>query len=104
MHTDMSVPEAVHEVLASNHTYSHAIELSIANYTALAEKIKQEIEKLIGAAVGLHTIVFATKRFADNLGDKNHNNKSANNQKTKTKNVADIQLNRHRLSKILMIT
>lgn len=40
MHADMSVPDAVHEVLASNHTYSQAIELSIANYTVLAEKIK----------------------------------------------------------------
>ncbi|HZA99695.1 MAG TPA: hypothetical protein VE308_01600 [Nitrososphaera sp.] len=48
-----------------------ALVLGIANYTALAERIKPEIEKLIGSKVNLNTIVVAIKRFADVLEKKN---------------------------------
>jgi hypothetical protein len=66
----ISVPDAVREILANNHTYSQALELGIANYTALAEKIKQDIENMMGATVSLNTIVVAIKRFADNLEER----------------------------------
>jgi hypothetical protein len=62
-----SVPEAIRRVLASNHMYLQALEAGIANYTALAEKIKLDVEKLIGSKVNLNTIVVAIKRFADVL-------------------------------------
>ena len=62
-----SVPDAVREVIASNHAYFQALDLGIASYTALAEKIKPDIEKLIGSKVNLNTIVVAIKRFADAL-------------------------------------
>ena len=42
----LSVPEAIRKVLANDHVYMQALTLGIANYTALAEKIKPEIEKL----------------------------------------------------------
>ena len=61
----LSVPDAMREVLANNSVYREALELRIANYTALAEKIKPEIEKLIGYKVNQNTIVVAIKRFAD---------------------------------------
>ncbi|WP_337863046.1 hypothetical protein [Nitrososphaera sp.] len=61
----MSVPEAVRQVLASNNVYLQALELGIANYTALAEKIKPEIEELLGSQVNLNTVVVAIKRHAD---------------------------------------
>lgn len=63
----ISVPEAIRRVLASNHVYLQALEAGIANYTALAEKIKLDVEKLIGSKVNLNTIVVAIKRFADVL-------------------------------------
>ncbi len=63
----LTVPEATRMVLANNTTYYHALELGIANYTALAERIKPEIEKLIGSKVNLNTIVVAIKRLADTL-------------------------------------
>lgn len=66
----MTVPEAARTVLANNNTYFHALELGIANYTALAERIKPEIEKLIGSKVNLNTIVVAIKRLADTLDEK----------------------------------
>ena len=66
----LSVPDAVREVLSTNQVYFQALELGIANYTALAEKIKPEIEKLIGSKVNLNTIVVAIKRFADTLQER----------------------------------
>ena len=63
----LSVPDAMREVLANNSVYREALELHIANYTALAEKIKPDIEKLIGYKVNQNTIVVAIKRFADAL-------------------------------------
>src|ERR671930_2181940 len=63
----LSVPDAMREVLANNSVYREALELGIANYTALAEKIKPDIEKLIGYKVNQNTIVVAIKRFADAL-------------------------------------
>ena len=65
-----SVPDAIRKVLGSDHVYMQALALGIANYTALAERIKPEIEKLIGSKVNLNTIVVAIKRLADALEKK----------------------------------
>src|SRR5207244_13411777 len=65
-----SVPEAARAVLANNIIYLQALELGVANYTALAKRIKADIEKLIGSKVNLNTIVVAIKRFADTLDEK----------------------------------
>src|ERR1043166_9842330 len=62
-----SVPQAVRAVLASNTMYLQALSSGIANYTALAQKIKTEVEKITGIEVHLGTIVVAIKRFADTL-------------------------------------
>src|SRR5919199_4313868 len=62
-----SVPQAVRAVLASNTVYLQALSSGIANYTALAQKIKTEVEKITGIEVQLGTIVVAIKRFADTL-------------------------------------
>lgn len=67
----ISVPEAIRKVVANDHVYMQALVLGIANYTALAERIKPEIEKLIGSKVNLNTIVVAIKRFADVLQKNN---------------------------------
>lgn len=67
----ISVPEATRKVLVNDHVYMQALMLGIANYTALAERIKPEIERLIGSKVNLNTIVVAIKRFADALEKKN---------------------------------
>lgn len=66
----LTVPDAIRAVLANNNSYLQALELGIANYTALAERIKPDIEKLIGSKVNLNTIVVAIKRFADSLDEK----------------------------------
>src|ERR687887_1406906 len=63
----ISVPHAVRTVLLANNVYIQALSSGIANYTALAQKIKREVEKIIGIEVQLGTIVVAIKRFADTL-------------------------------------
>ncbi len=63
----LSVPQAVRAVLASNTMYLQALSSGIANYTALAQKIKTEVEKITGIEVQLGTIVVAIKRFVDTL-------------------------------------
>jgi hypothetical protein len=56
-----------------------ALVLGIANYTALAERIKPEIERLIGSKVNLNTIVVAIKRFADALEKRNRQQQQNDN-------------------------
>ncbi|HSA74897.1 MAG TPA: hypothetical protein VLE21_01780, partial [Candidatus Nitrosocosmicus sp.] len=62
---DVSVPQAVREIILSNELYSKAIKSGIANYTAIANKIQKEVENSTGAKVNVGTIVVAIKRLAD---------------------------------------
>ena len=62
---DVSVPQAVREIILSNDLYSKAIKSGIANYTAIANKIQKEVEISTGAKVNIGTIVVAIKRLAD---------------------------------------
>lgn len=62
---DVSVPQAVKEIITSNDLYLRAIKSGIANYTAIANKIQTDVELNTGTKVNLGTIVVAVKRFAD---------------------------------------
>jgi hypothetical protein len=44
-----------------------ALKSGIANYTALAQRIKSDVETIVGSQVNVGTIVVAIKRFADIL-------------------------------------
>jgi hypothetical protein len=57
----------VKRVIGSSSFLLQALRSGIVNYTALAERIKPEIEKLTRASVNLNTLVVAIKRFADSL-------------------------------------
>jgi hypothetical protein len=82
----LSVPEAIRKILANDHVYMQALTLGIANYTALAERIKPDIERLTGSKVNLNTIVVAIKRFADTLEKKNmQQQENSNTHLTTTK-------------------
>src|SRR5438093_11127539 len=63
----LSVPQAIKEVLSSNNLYLQALLSGIANYTALAQKIKPDVEKLTASNVNIGTIVVAIKRLVDSL-------------------------------------
>lgn len=68
--TSFSVPHAIKQILSANPLYLGALKEGIANYTALAQKIKPTIEEMIGAEINLGTIVVAIKRIADTLSEK----------------------------------
>ena len=71
--------------------YFQALSSGIANYTALAQKIKTEVEKITGVEVHLGTIVVAIKRFADTLNKERHD---------KDKLIINYSLQRARMSLI----
>ena len=62
-----SVSRAIKDILFSNSIYINSLKLGIANYTALAIKIKPEVDKMIGSEVNINTIVVSIKRIADAL-------------------------------------
>jgi len=62
-----SVSKAIKDILFSNSIYINSLKLGIANYTALAIKIKPELDKIIGTEVNINTIVVSIKRIADAL-------------------------------------
>lgn len=64
-----SVTQAVRDVLTSNKFYFDVLESGIANLTALAEKIKPEVEKLVGSHVSTNTIVASLKRVSDRISE-----------------------------------
>jgi len=45
----------------------NSLKLGIANYTALAIKIKPEVEKIVGSQINVNTIVVSIKRIADTI-------------------------------------
>lgn len=59
--------QAVRDILNSNRFYLQALQAGIANLTALAEKIKPQVEKKVGGHVSTNTIVASLKRVGDRL-------------------------------------
>src|SRR5919107_5286830 len=62
-----SVSRAIRDILYSNSIYLNSLKLGIANYTALAIKIKPEVERTTGSEININTIVVSIKRIADAL-------------------------------------
>lgn len=68
--TNLSVPEAVREIITRNRSIYDCMKMDVINYTALAVKIQPDIERQLGNPVNLNTIVVAIKRFADSFAEK----------------------------------
>jgi hypothetical protein len=62
-----TVSKAIKDILFSNSIYLNSLKLGIANYTALAIKIKPEVERTTGSEININTIVVSIKRIADAL-------------------------------------
>lgn len=60
-----SVSQAVREVLASNSMYREILESGVANLTAMAQRIKPQVENKIQSHVNTNTIVAALKRLSN---------------------------------------
>jgi len=65
--SNVSIPEIVREIVTRNRSIYDCMKMDLINYTALAVKIQPEIEKILGNAVNLNTIVVAIKRYADSF-------------------------------------
>ena len=68
--TNLSVPEAVREIITKNRSIYDCMKMDIINYTALAVKIQPDVERQLGNSVNLNTIVVAIKRYADSFAEK----------------------------------
>ena len=76
-----SVSKAIKDILFSNSIYLNSLKLGIANYTALALKIKPEVEKTVGSDVNINTIVVSIKRIADAIQQNKDNESIAREEK-----------------------
>ncbi len=67
---NMSVPEVVREIITRNRSVFDCMKMDVINYTGLAVKIQQDVERILGNSINLNTIVVAIKRYADSFEDK----------------------------------
>jgi hypothetical protein len=67
---NVSVPDAVREIITKNRSVYDCIKMDLINYTSLAVKLQKEIESQVGGPVNLNTIVVAIKRYADSFDKK----------------------------------
>ena len=83
------------QIIGTNMLYFQALSTGIANYTALAQKIRPEVEKLTNSEVNINTLVVAIKRFADSLDeiDHEHNPVFDGVRMTLTGSIIDVDFN-----------
>ena len=87
-----SVSKAIKDILFSNSIYLNSLTLGIANYTALAIKIKPEVDRMIGSEVNINTIVVSIKRIADALQQQNQDFNSSTQEEKENLAGARISL------------
>jgi len=90
-----SVPHAVKQIIGNNMLYFQALSMGIANYTALAQRIRPEVEKLTKSEANVNTLVVAIKRFADSLDEIGHEHNSVFDgvRMTLTGSIIDVDFN-----------
>ncbi|MGA9842970.1 MAG: hypothetical protein WBP64_13235 [Nitrososphaeraceae archaeon] len=74
----MTITQAIRRVLSTNEIYLRALQMAIANYTALAERIKPEVERLVGSTVNVGTVIVVIKRLADSVENERLENQRRN--------------------------
>lgn len=92
--TNVTVPDAVREIITRNRSLYDCIKMDLINYTALAVKIQKEVESYVGSPVNLNTVVVAIKRYADSFEKKDEiQNESLlkNARLSLTDGIADIK-------------
>ena len=91
---NVTVPDAVREIITRNRSLYDCIKMDLINYTALAVKIQKEVEAYVGSQVNLNTVVVAIKRYADSFEKKDEiQNESVlkNARLSLTDGIADIK-------------
>ena len=64
---NLTVPAAVENVVVNNHAFFTCLKLKIINYHALAGIIQHDVERMIGRATTINSLVVAIKRYSDSL-------------------------------------
>jgi aspartokinase len=67
---NLSVPEAVRDIITRNRSIYDCMKMDVIKYTALAVKIQPDVERQLGNPVNLNTVVVAIKRYADSFLEK----------------------------------
>ncbi len=91
---NVSVPDAVREIITRNRSVYDCVKMDLINYTALAVKLQKDVEAQIGGPVNLNTIVVAIKRYADSFDEKDEvQNESVlkNARLSLTDGIADVR-------------
>lgn len=78
LNRSMTITQAIRRVLSTNEIYLRALQMAIANYTALAERIKPEVERLVGSTVNVGTVIVVIKRLADSVENERLENQRRN--------------------------
>ena len=68
--SNLSVPDAVREIITKNRSIYDCVKMGLINYTSLAIKLQKEVESQVGGPVNPNTIVVAIKRYADSFEKK----------------------------------
>ena len=89
----MTITQAIRHVLSSNEIYFRALQLGIANYTALAERIKSDVERLVGSTVNAGTVIVVIKRLADSLENERLETQKGGMQQINSKQTEAVQRN-----------
>ncbi|MGQ0795088.1 MAG: ACT domain-containing protein [Nitrosopumilaceae archaeon] len=91
---NISVPEAVREIITRNRSIYDCVKMDLINYTALAVKIQKDVEEYVGGSVNLNTVVVAIKRYADSFEEKDELQNQAvlkNARISLTDGIADVR-------------
>jgi hypothetical protein len=91
---NISVPEAVREIITRNRSIYDCVKMDLINYTALAVKIQKDVEDHVSGPVNLNTIVVAIKRYADSFEEKDELQNQAvlkNARISLTDGIADVR-------------
>ncbi len=65
--TGVSVTDVIREIVTRNRSIYDCIKMNVINYTALAIRIRPDVERETGRPVNLNTVVVALKRYADSF-------------------------------------
>ncbi len=93
LNPSMTITQAIRHVLSANEIYFHALQFGIANYTALAERIKPEVERLVGSSVNVGTVIVVIKRLADSLENERSENRKGGMQQIDGKQTDEAERN-----------
>ena len=80
---NQSLSQIVKEIIISNKVYFQSLQLGIANFTALAQKIKPDVDEITGNNNNINTIAVTIKRIADALHDSEIVQKQSSKQTNK---------------------